>query len=269
VLRKEEEWVLLPKGTAPAIIDCETMQVIRERLKYHKQDSLRNNNRPKELELLRAGYIYCGICGSRMTVHYPSGQASIKNGITPVYRCQKRAKGDLGIVHNHRTQIHVPLIDRLAWEKVVEALQDHELVRTKVALLREMNAPIVNRAEIEEAIEKTRLAMKNLYSLAEKANDDETIMHLTQRMNELEKQKRETEALLYDVDDKEGELKETEEELVKFEQWAEKVRPQLTDPAYQASYEEKRLALRILGIKVTILPTKGDFPYRYKIEVTI
>lgn len=55
------------------------------------------------------------------------------------------------------------------------------------------------------------------------------------------------------------------------EKWAETVRPQLTDPTYlaTASYEELRLAIRIIGIRVTVYPTKGDWPYRYQIEVTV
>jgi hypothetical protein len=43
----------------------------------------------------------------------------------------------------------------------------------------------------------------------------------------------------------------------------------LPDPSYTPSYEELRLAVRILGLKVTVFPTTGEWPYRYRIDVTV
>jgi hypothetical protein len=40
----------------------------------------------------------------------------------------------------------------------------------------------------------------------------------------------------------------------------------LNDPP---SYDELRLAVRILGLRVTVLPTTGEWPYRYDISVTL
>lgn len=34
-----------------------------------------------------------------------------------------------------------------------------------------------------------------------------------------------------------------------------------------ASYDELRLAVRILGLTAVVFPTHGDYPFRYKIEV--
>lgn len=124
---------------------------------------------------------------------------------------------------------------------------------------------VVDVEDIEATIENIRRAMQNLYNMAEKATDDETMVNITERMNNLEKQKRDAEALLYDLEDEEEELAE----IVKFEQWAEKVRPLLANPSYTPSYEELRLAVRILGIRVTVYPTAGEWPYRYKIDVTV
>lgn len=90
-------------------------------------------------------------------------------------------------------------------------------------------------------------------------------------MNELEKAKREIESLLYDAQDDEEERAAVELELVRFEKWVEKVQPFLTDPEYvaTAAYDELRMAVRILGIRCTVFPTQGGWPYRYQIEVTV
>jgi len=87
----------------------------------------------------------------------------------------------------------------------------------------------------------------------------------------LEDRKREAESLLYDASDDEEEREELEKELQKFEKWVTDVKPHLTDPEYMASasYEELRLAIRILGLRVTVFPTIGEWLYRYQIEVTM
>jgi len=41
-------------------------------------------------------------------------------------------------------------------------------------------------------------------------------------------------------------------EVKKFEAWVEEVRPLLIDPTYKANWEEKRLAVRILGIHAVV-----------------
>jgi hypothetical protein len=57
-----------------------------------------------------------------------------------------------------------------------------------------------------------------------------------------------------DIEEDEAENEKVEAEIRKFEEWAEKVRPILTDPEYQPTYEEGRLAVRILGIHLVITP---------------
>lgn len=49
VKRPEEEWILLPDGTAPALIDRQTHEKIMGNMMNNKQDSLRNNHHPEEL----------------------------------------------------------------------------------------------------------------------------------------------------------------------------------------------------------------------------
>jgi len=88
-------------------------------------------------------------------------------------------------------------------------------------------------------------------------------------MNDLEKQKRTAEGMLLDLEEDYEEHAELEAEIVKFETWADRVRPFLTDPNYNVSYEEKRLAIRIIGIQVVVYPTIGEWPFRYEISATV
>src|SRR6266516_4356689 len=97
--------------------------MIKKQLPFNKQDSMRNNKSYEEqgLGLLRAGYIFCGICGKRMNVVYPSPSA-LKNRNTPLYRCETANGKSVGTVNHHRTQIHTQYIDELAKQKIVEVL---------------------------------------------------------------------------------------------------------------------------------------------------
>jgi site-specific DNA recombinase len=270
VERPREEWILLPDGTAPVLIDTETWLDIQQQLEINKEDSMRNNSHPREeLGLLRAGYIFCGVCGNRMHVTYPAAAAK-QRGCSPWYSCQQK-NGTTQEHGRHRTQIHIPLIDEVAKEKIVAVLQHPEWVRAKVAELRAETRPVINTADVEATIAHIKRAMQNLYDLATMATTDDTLAEIKQRMNALEEQRREAEGFLYDIADEEEEQAELEAEIVKFEQWAEEVRPQLTNPLYlaNATYDELRLALRIIGIRVTVYPTQGEWPYRYKVDVTV
>ena len=75
--------------------------------------------------------------------------------------------------------------------------------------------------------------------------------------------------MLYDIEEDDVERAELEREIVKFEKWIVKVQLTVTNPSYTPTYEEKRLAMRILGVRATVFPTIGDWPYRYKIDITV
>ena len=263
--RPKEEWVRLPD--CPSLIDTETFEKIQEQLMKNKEDSLRNNRHPDALALLRGAHIFCGVCGQQLHVVYSDKEARRRE--THRYRCQRKVTNHDRVTLNHRTQIHVPALDADVVTHIIEIVKNPIFIRARVEELRTQTKPVVDAEDIQTTIDTIRRAMQNLYNMAEHATDDETMVHITERMNNLEKQKRDAEALLYDLEDEEEELAEIEAEIVKFETWAEKVRPHLSNPSYTPTYEELRLAVRILGIRVTVYPTTGEWPYRYKIDVTV
>jgi len=263
--RPAKEQYLLPDGTAPALIDCETFEKIQRQLAYNKEDSVRNSKHPN-VGILRAGYCKCGICGRTMHVlHHPT---PAYNRRKPEYYCRQKS-GKEALRCNHATTISVHILDIQAREKIVEVLHNPALVRAKVAQLREENKPVVNTEDVETTIESIRRQMKNLYTLAQNATDDETISNLTVMLHDLERQKQKAEALIYDIEEDDEERAEVEEEIVKFEKWVADVQPFLTDPTYTPTYDELRLAVHILGIKAIVFPASGDYPFRARIDVTI
>jgi DNA invertase Pin-like site-specific DNA recombinase len=269
IMRPVEEWIPLPP--CPAVITKETFDAIQEQIKRNRQESLRNNKHADQLGLLRSGHIYCGICQRQMFVSYPS-KSSIRNRVTyPFYTCRRKTGNDAGIIYNHRTQISLPSIETAVKEKIAEVLDKPEMIRARVEEIRQAQKPAIDTTSIEETIAGIDRSIKNLYNLAKHATTDDMVAGLAQEMNQLEQQKMQAKAMLCDIAETEEKRLEIEVELVKFETWAEKVRPFLTDPEYlkTASYDELRLATRILGVRVTVFPTQGEWEYRYKIDVTV
>jgi site-specific DNA recombinase len=265
VKRPREEWVLL-SNAAPAMIDKETFELVQAQFAANREDSVRNNKHTTELGLLRSGYIYCGICGCKMSVIYPT-PTMIKNKQLPLYRCQQ--KEGANHAQNHNNSIALSVIDNVAWEKVRTVLRNSDLVRERVNELRKQPVDPVDLDVIEQTLVSIREEIDNLFELARHATSKTTIDRLGLIMEDLEKRYRNTEALLIDIEESKEEYEEVEAEIVKFETWIANVRDLLLNDDYQPTYEEKRLAIRIIGIRVTVFPLKGDYPYRYSIEVMI
>ena len=201
---------------------------------------------------------------------YPGPAAQLKN-TKPAYRCQQRTSKNQGITHNHNTYVRLDLVDADVREKIRETLLDVSWIRAKVAELKKETERVMNPEEVHARIAYLQKEIDNLFDLARYATNDSNRERLGLMMQDLEKQQREAESLLYDIADDEEERAVLEAEIVRFEKWADKVRPNLTDPFYmehKATYEELRLAVRILGIVVTVYPTHGDWPFRYQVVVT-
>ncbi len=268
-LRPREEWIRLPNS--PAIITKDEFEAIQLQLTANKEESIRNNKQKREnLGLLRSGYIFCGICGRRMQ-SVPPSPAARRNGNTPYYGCANFIKDTTGR-QRHRTQIGIPMVDREVRLLIVEILKDPLWCRERVKELRkkqEKPEPVVTREDIQTTIDGVKQSLKRLYRLAEHAEDDDTLDDLAVQMNALEKKKRAAEMLLFDLSDNDEHEEELEKEIVRFEIWAKQVRPNLSDPNYQASYQELRLAIRVLGIRAIVYPTIGEWPWRCKIDTMI
>jgi site-specific DNA recombinase len=84
----EDQWMQLPEGTVPALIDEETFQAVQIQLEINKKNSPRNNRHPEDT-LLRCGMAVCGTCGHNLTVD--RGKNRGKTRIR--YRCPKAHKG--------------------------------------------------------------------------------------------------------------------------------------------------------------------------------
>lgn len=272
MLRPKEEWIRIPNCPCPALLTREEWDAVQKQKEINRIENLANNAHPKEeLGLLRNGYIFCGICQHRMLAKYPSEEQRA-NRRMPYYRCQdlEREKNSPKF---HTLVVMIDAVDREARAKIVEILLDPLWIRARVAEkkaeIKKKKEKTINEEDIQATIDGIKERLKRLYKLAEYASDDDTIEDLAHQMNGLESQKRQAEALLFQMDEDKEKEEELEKEIVKFEKWAEDVRPQLTDPTYVPTWDELRLAIRILGIRATVFPDKPEYKKRFIIDATV
>ena len=258
VPRPEQEHIHLPDGIIPAIVSKDVFDLVQMQLTLNKQESIRNNSHATEdLGILRAGYAHCGVCGKTMKVR------THNNRRKPEYYCRtKTGRAEL----DHNTSILLDILDPRAWKKAVEVMLHPNLVRERIEALRKENKPEIDREDIEATIEQTKKEMANLIKFARDATDDYAIENLTAELRGLEKRKREAEALLYDFEEDEEERQALEDEIAKFERWLAKVAPKFTDPTYHPTYEEMRLAVRIMGIHAEVFPKGEDDPRKVFVD---
>lgn len=268
VERPQEEWILL-EGLAPPILTREIFQAVQKQLEINKQEALRRTkaDTPKEeIGLLRAGYAKCGICGRSMLV-YRRGKVVKGHKQEPQYACCQRLGGD-NTKKNHHTMVTMSVLDAAVREAIRDVVLDPLQVRASVDEQRAKPKPAIDEDAIQATIDKLQGEINNLFDLAKYASNDSTRQRLGKEMEALERNLREAEAMLIDVDEDKEDKALLETEIVKFEKWAEDVRPLLGDPEYlkKASYEELRLAVRIIGLTATVFPMHGNYPFRHQIK---
>ncbi len=272
VQRPQEEQIALPDGLIPPILvdesglpDVTLFERVQERLDLSKVDSIRNNKHHKDLGLLRAGFAKCGICNYSLAVRYYNGAyGTRKNPHAPDYYCHRKT-GLEDSKNHHSCTILISLLDDAAWKFALPYIINPCLVRDRVAELRSQVNKETNRAQIEATIGDLNRQIANLFKLSRAAENDDTLDQLTGVMQDLERQKRDAMRMLYEEEEEEEVRAKIEAEIAKFEGWVYTVGPRLSDPEYQPTYEEKRLAIRILGIQATVWPT--GYEQRCKLEV--
>jgi site-specific DNA recombinase len=268
-LRPKEEWIRLPD--APPVISKETFDLIQAQIKSNKAESSRGEEPAGDAGLLRGGYIFCGVCGYRMHLNRPSAAELQRRPYeSPRYQCVRSKGGNGGVVANHRTQIRMPLIERAVRERIAAVLLQPALVPAIVDGMRSTQRPAVDTTSIEAFIASVDHSVQRLSRLAEDATADDTMAEPVQRLGGLETQRQQAESLLRSIMSDNAGRMAVEVELARFEEWTERVRPFLSDPDYlgAAPFDELRLAVKILGIRVTVYPTGGGWERRYTIDVT-
>ena len=239
-LRPQEEWIELPRAT-PAIISEELFEAAQKQLKRNRELSPRNNKRHNYL--LR-GFVYCRQCGKKFygePEHYRY-----------IYRCSSRR--DLGLLRTcHNRSYDADWLDKEVWTRVKSILLKPELI---IAELERRQSEESESDFLERDLETVKIKLANrekqkarVWRAFEIVGDEETF-------------KRDIAVVNREIEDLRAEKSELERHIETRKQWkldAESIKGfcQIARQNIQSfSFEEKRLALEALQIKVWI---NGEF----------
>jgi site-specific DNA recombinase len=256
-VRPPEERLLLPEGTVPRIIDDETALLALAAAGINAQESTRNNPNTEDT-LLRSGYIRCGQCGNLMSMR----RHKKSDGTYLIYRCPGLARAARTCEH---IEISAPKIDTIVWSYLCGVIKGLEIIEEAVSKALEDDAfASPERAaikvidECEALIAQYREDLKTTgLSKSARAVLLEDLSKQTELRDALEAQ---LEAI------KAGRLsyERVMQEYRNFVAWCQEFKRSGKETA---TYQEKRDALRFLGVSVFIY--KGDAPEgRYKIRLS-
>ncbi len=255
--------VQLSQDVIPAIVSEEVYEQTQVLLPINKQLSFRNAKHPKD-QLMRT-LVRCSICGHTMHAKH-----HVKKGrlCRVEYFCQ-RAAGGTDPTYNHYVTITTRTVDELAWAKAVEFIKCPELIRARIEQLTYQEEEVIDTERVIEMLEDVRKRYRRLFDLAEETTDDDTYAELKTRLLALEKEKHELEQMLKEKDAEEEECVAIAKEIERFERWANEVRPLLADPEYQPTFEEKRAAILVLGIRAVVCPATDEIMNEARVQIEV
>lgn len=248
------------EGVIPPIVSADLWEKAQEKRRHAKTESIRRNKQPKPA-LLRAGYARCGYCGAVMTAEtHHSHERNGDYSVSVLYGCNSRRD-----VYKDpcmkRPQIGAVGLDNEVWKFLGEVLDHFEEFKEALQL------PLSNAQESIAAYDDLiRIATEGQMQLMQdlkQAKAERTRALILANIDTLSEaiagyeQKRE--ALVPASE----EALHLQQEVDAFLEWCSNLKGRFDE----ATYEEKRVALRMLGVEVRIWK-KGDPDYqRWQIKL--
>jgi DNA invertase Pin-like site-specific DNA recombinase/RNA polymerase-binding transcription factor DksA len=262
--RPEEEQIKLPEGVVPALIDRATFEEVQQQKERNRQLAKRSNEKPEDA-LLRGGLVYCGYCGHAMVVTHHDAKRAHGTVRRAEYACNVALKR-YGKCQGVNIATHI--VDNEAWQFVLKYIRNPELVNQVLGAQKRQDSSELDLLPIDRSLAEIEHRVKGYQSALERAieigAEEEVIGEFLEKIDQYLKRKHALECekrnIIIDLE-KEVEKEEAREN---FRQWCAEVRQKLDDPHYTPTYEEKRRACEILGIKAKVY--RAD--HKPRIELT-
>lgn len=239
IARPMSEWIKLPSGAAPAIVEPELWAIVQERLKTNRGDKTRNETRP---DLLR-GHVFCAVCGLRMR----GDNEQRADGAYRVYRCPSRST-PLGKCGSAR----IPAADCEAavWQKLESILQKPALITSELRRRKVSGKDL--RKGLEADVERERQALRQAVNELERmvirsaSADDDTYATFEKLIADQKEVKRRREQAVATAEARLAAADADAAHVTGFTKYAATARKRLAG----FGFEEKRLAIEALAAKV-------------------
>jgi site-specific DNA recombinase len=257
-MRPESEWVKLTEAV-PAIVSEELWERVQLRIASNKALSPRSMKDPTKT-LLR-GRIYCGRCGSKMTIG-----SSVKNGI--YYMCQKIKNGMKGHFECDNGTIAAHIADAKAWKEAQAIILDPTALDEELEKRRSEDPVREELESMDRAAAKIIPEIINLTNTIAGMAPSPAQNVLIHRLDVLEKQRLEIEDRKDSITRRRVNWQKAQARIEEFKKWCAAHRDQLASDTYTPTFEEKQTALFELGLiaKVYRKDQEKELGYRMTIE---
>lgn len=257
IRRNESEQIELAEGVVPAIVDRETFEKVQQQLAANREKAARNNMNPQDA-LLRCGLVICGYCGDKMVIR----RDRRNNHNKVLYICIRKStrRGDC-----KGCSILASTIDNAAWQRAVEIIRNPVLVTSIIEQRRKADPTSDARKAIKKKLAKLEREIENCTRTIREAKNHKIRAMFAEDLERLMKDQEDLEKMLKNMLSEQEEWRKTQEVLDKFTAWCNEMRDRLDDPQHEISYEEKRTACEIIGLKGLVWQHDHK-PYHFVIE---
>jgi site-specific DNA recombinase len=247
-----ENAIPLPEGTVPPLIDDETWEAVQSIVARNKQRASRNNRYP-EAALLRGGYAVCGYCGRTLHV-----QPEKHGGL--IYRCSAGTRNETGC---GRHAMKVDNLDAAVWGRIHNVLTKPDVIHDELSRLQRDDPTDADVELLDKALadiqRKKQRAAKNLTLF----DDEEDAAPLVREIKRLREQEESYQCERETLIARRAQWEQAQEHVSQIVQWCSRVASRLDELTYQ----QKRMALEALGVKVKLYRHNHD--PRYVIEANV
>jgi len=261
IIKPKDEWEEI-KGATPRIISDDLFSRAQQILGENKALASRNKKR----QYLLSGYVYCKECQRRYTARTAISEGRYE---TPYYRCPRTIKINAPIPCGN-TQWNGRLLDDIVWGRIRDLLVSPDTVLTGISLLKEDMAQADNFTyEIGEVERKLKILdgdQEKLLDHSLRGFPPELVIKENEKINESREELLRRKA---ELEDRLTQAKTTRANLDNIAAFCKLASKNIDE----FDYEQKRLALQALQIKVWIdgeaITIEGAVPQTEAIETLL
>jgi site-specific DNA recombinase len=254
-LRPRDEWLPLPEGTIPPLIDWATFEAVQERLAQNKRESSRALSCP-EAFLLRSGYVRCGHCGDSLS----AVTKTVRGKSLPTYTCPRGDRGPVPCTHHG---ISATRLDQAVWTQIESILTQPEIIAGELERVRSEDSTVQDLDTVDRGLADVARKQGNLGRRVAVLDDDDAAAPLLAELTTLARQRKQLESERASILSRRDGWQAAQAQLKDVEAWCRDVAQRLG----KLTYEQKRLALDMLGVQVNVW--RSDHTPRYHVTASI
>lgn len=242
--------------TTPPLIEESQAEVARAVMARNKAMAVRNNRNP-EAFLLRSGFIVCGYCGKALSTSWEKRNTR-RGSLFPIYRTTLGTHANCA-----NPSIRAVVLDAAVWARVKQLLSDPDLIAAEVAKRQATDSTAADLATLDRALVEVVRQQGNLARAIAAIDDADAAAPLVAQMQSLGQRKRELEQEQASLAARHEHWEAAQKRLTDLAEWCGTVAGNLD----ALNYEQRRLALTALGVKVKLY--RADHDPRYEITASI